>query len=85
MTRKTLPKGSLAWFVPKRFGVGVTPATWQGYAAMVVFVTALVIANDRMPTRGGKIAVVTALTLAFLAVVGVKTKVRLGWRWNGDK
>jgi hypothetical protein len=30
-----------AWFRPKRFGWGFTPATWQGWAVIVVFAVVL--------------------------------------------
>jgi hypothetical protein len=34
--------GARPWFRPKTFGMGMTPATWQGWAAVLVFVALLV-------------------------------------------
>ena len=82
MTRQRLRPGSSAWFAPKRYGFGATPATWQGWLLTAVFVVALIMAGERMPTDRTKLAVGLALTAAFVAIVAVKTEGGWRWRWR---
>ncbi len=73
-----------AWFRPKRFGWGMTPVTWQGWALTVGCLVA-VIALMRSPlpdwVRGGG----AILVLAGLIIVAARrTEGPLRWRWGGD-
>jgi hypothetical protein len=69
------------WFVPKRYGYGATPITWQGWALTLGF-TALSIALVILlkDNRLQMIAVFVPLTLAFMIICARTT--RGGWRWR---
>jgi ABC-type dipeptide/oligopeptide/nickel transport system permease subunit len=40
-------KGSKSWFGPKRFGFGLRPQTWQGWA-IVIAVAVIVVVVSRL-------------------------------------
>lgn len=68
------------WFAPKRFGYGTgLPIAWQGWAVLVVYILAIVVAMRGLPLVAGLIAVVAA-TAALIAVC--KKKTAGGWRWR---
>ena len=73
-----------AWFRPKRFGWGMTPVTWQGWALTIGGMIA-VIALMRSPlpdwVRGGGAMLVLA---GLIAVAARRTDGSLRWRWGGD-
>lgn len=73
-----------AWFRPKRFGWGLTPAAWQGWVLTIAF-TVAVIALTRSPLpgwiRGGGALLLLA---GFIAVAARRTDGILRWRWRGD-
>ena len=73
------------WFVPRRYGYGATPATWQGWAitiAFILFALGVVLRLKDDPL------VQMAILLPAIAVLIVITarKTRGGWRWRwGEK
>jgi len=73
------------WFVPKGFGFGVTPVTWQGWAVMLGFPAALVATTRLMPAGVPRIIVYVALIAAFVVITANKTDGGLRWRWGNDK
>lgn len=62
------------WFAPKRFGIGYSPASWQGWALLAIYAASM-IAMPRLLPEGGHIRVVTmaALTVGFLIIAFSKT------------
>ena len=56
------------WFSPKRFGLGATPVTWQGWALTLGFCAALLIDIRRMPGIAPKVIVALALIAAFSTI-----------------
>jgi hypothetical protein len=84
-----------AWFKPKRYGYGASPANWKGWAAtagfaLVVVATALVTFGWQ-PDRGtppsvSQIAVwlltVAVLAGGFVSLARAKTDGQWGWRWG---
>ncbi|WP_150126786.1 hypothetical protein [Sphingomonas panacis] len=68
------------WFVPKWFGFGATPVTWQGWAVMLGFLAALVATTRLMPVGVPRIVAYVALIAAFGVVAANKTGLR--WRWG---
>ena len=74
------------WFVPKTYGYGATPNTWQGWLVTAIMVamtlaTALVV----LPTWGVLTwgALLAAMLIAFAAFVRWKTDGTWKWRWGG--
>lgn len=72
------------WFVPKVFGLGATPVTWQGWAATLVFAGALVAVIRWVPGAVDKIVIGVALFAAFGVLTAYKTYGGLRWRWGAD-
>jgi len=68
------------WFVPKRFGYGATPVTWQGWAVTLGFVAAMLVAVRVLPSLFEKIIVAVALLAGLLVVCIAKTDGDLRWR-----
>lgn len=73
------------WFVPKLFGIGATPVTWQGWALTIGFSLLLVLDVRFMPETIAKVGVAVALALVFFTVVVRKTQGGWGWRWGVRK
>jgi hypothetical protein len=73
------------WFVPKRYGYGAVPISWQGWALTLGFVALLGGATPLL--RRSPLAffsVVAMLTVAFVVICARTT--RGGWRWRwGDE
>lgn len=83
------------WFKPKTYGYGATPSGWKGWAAVAVYVAAILALTlpllawpADMPS-GPKIwqiltwvAFVAGLTVAFVRFTRAKTDGQWGWRWG---
>ena len=71
------------WFVPKLFGLGATPVTWQGWA-LVLGAVALVALDMRfVEPRLVKIVIAIALLVTLTGVSAHKTAGGWRWRWGG--
>jgi len=70
------------WFVPKLFGFGATPVTWQGWALTLGFCTALLLDIRFLPGEPNKIIVGVALAAAFATIAWRKTDGGWRWRWG---
>ncbi len=69
------------WFRPKRYGYGATPQTWQGWAAIALFVVAMVL--DLWFLRGAaRWAVGGMLIATFIALAYAKSGAPWRWRWG---
>ncbi|RZM34622.1 MAG: hypothetical protein EOP67_16075 [Sphingomonas sp.] len=68
------------WFVPKAFGIGATPVTWQGWALTLGFAVLAVLDMTLMPDRVARVGVLVALLLLFTLIAIRKT--RGGWSWH---
>jgi hypothetical protein len=69
------------WFVPKRYGYGATPITWQGWAltfGFVLITIGLALALGRHPLQ--LFAALIPLLIAFTVICARTT--RGGWRWR---
>jgi hypothetical protein len=72
-----------AWFVPKRYGYGATPSTWQGWLTTIVFVIAVMI--DARIFDGIERWIGIAILLAvFVLLVYTKTSGQWRWRWGKE-
>jgi len=68
------------WFVPRLFGLGATPVTWQGWA--LVLGTVALVAFDMRFAEPGLVKVVIAIAL-LVTLIGVSAhKTAGGWRWR---
>ena len=68
------------WFVPKRFGYGATPVTWQGWLVTFGFAASLLLALWLLPAVPEKIIVSLAMLAAMLRIAVIKTDG--AWRWR---
>ena len=73
------------WFVPKRYGWGATPVTWQGWALTIGFVL-IGIADVRLFGRRPLVlvAVLIPFLVMFMVVTARTTKGGWRWRWGDD-
>lgn len=70
------------WFAAKRFGIGLSPASWEGWAATYALV--LLIAGAVIALRGQRPLLALALGVliaAFIVLTLVKSD-RKPWRWR---
>ena len=69
------------WFVPKRYGYGGTPVTWQGWVAILGFIA--VFAAIVLLVPGWPRWLLGALAVALFAIfVCAKTDGGCRWRWG---
>jgi hypothetical protein len=79
------------WFKAKTFGWGWTPATWQGWVVMLMYVatiagSAFVSLWPRASVAGwiGYFSAIAVATVLLMAVC-YKTGEKPGWRWGKPK
>ena len=70
------------WFVPKLFGIGATPVTWQGWALTLGFAALLILDIRFMPDPIARLVVGVALFAVFTVIAVRKTKGGWRWRWG---
>ncbi len=70
------------WFVPKIFGFGATPVTWQGWVLTLLFVGALLADIRLVPGITAKIVLGLALTAIVIPIIIGKTDGGWRWRWG---
>ena len=81
------------WFRPRRYGIGATPITWQGWLFIVVFVPILLFVIEvplyalklfgitiAGPWIAGWPLVTLPVTLVFILIAKAKTNGE--WRWR---
>ncbi len=85
---KDNPKGY--WFKRKLYGWGWTPAKWQGWATLLVFIALLTLntirfdVNKYQTETGVVYFILETLALIFLLVlVCIKTGEKPKWQWGG--
>jgi hypothetical protein len=81
------------WFKQRRYGMGATPSTWQGWVFVLVFL-AIVLACVGLVTLAGShnssagaIAALVALLAAIAVMIWLawrKTEGGWRWRWGGE-
>ena len=75
------------WFKTRRYGFGLSPATWQGWASLAVTILLVVLPGFWLPDHGHTalhvwFAVwVVLVVVGFLAVVRARGP-RMRWRWG---
>ena len=73
------------WFVPKMFGFGATPVTWQGWTLTIGSAIMLVLDIRFMPGAIAKVGVGVALFAGFMVFAIRKTQGGWGWHWGVRK
>ena len=79
------------WFKAKTYGWGWTPATWQGWVVMLIYVGAIgasaFICLFPKPTTAGWTGYASTIAVAtvLLIVVCFKKGETPGWRWGKPK
>ena len=73
------------WFVPKLFGLGATPVTWQGWALTLGFAALLLLDVRFMPDMIAKVGVGAALFAGFMGIAIRKTQGGWSWHWGVRK
>lgn len=77
------------WFKPKRYGLGASPTSWEGWAVTAVYVAAIAALALRFGDEHGQhsvafIAIGTALTIVFVGICWAKTEGGWHWRWGDN-
>ena len=82
MTSKKL-KFNKYWFKPRRFGLGATPTTWEGWLVVFLFLLWVVylVANTGPESSAYMPLMVIAIVLLII-VSKKKTKGQWKWRWG---
>ena len=75
------------WFKPRRYGLGATPTTWQGWAVIALYVAAICalavwFEQDRHAHAWVFFLLVAWLTGILLFVCWKRTKGGWHWRWG---
>ena len=73
------------WFVPKLFGIGATPVTWQGWALTAGFAALLLLDIRFVPVPVAQVVIALALTAAFTVICVRTTQGGWRWRWGSDQ
>lgn len=69
------------WFVPKRYGFGAVPITWQGWALTIGFAAAAIAAGAKFGKSPSQLAAIMVPLIAVFTVICARTT-RAGWRWR---
>ena len=76
------------WFRKRKYGVGLTPATWQGWLLLIVFVLLFLSIShlsgnlNYARNRTNIIAELVILVAVFVAAVYWKGEKPIQWRWG---
>ena len=74
------------WFAPKRYGLGATPVTWQGWALTLGLVGILILLSRTFAGRPILLfAAAVPLVVAFVVIVARTTRGGWHWRWGEDE
>lgn len=73
------------WFVPKLFGFGATPVTWQGWALTLGMVALMILDARFVEPSLVKVVVAIGVIVGYIAIAAHKTPGGWHWRWGpGD-
>ena len=73
------------WFVPKRFGYGAMPNTWEGWTLIALYILIIVSSIKYLMFVNRVLFGVFVFAMLFILVYvsKIKTKGDWKWRWNG--
>ena len=73
------------WFVPRRYGYGATPVTWQGWAITIAFIRlalgVITLFKDRPAIE---FAILVPATVVLMTITARTTRGGFRWRWGED-
>lgn len=69
------------WFAPKRYGLGATPISWQGWALTIAYVLLAIGLSVEFATWPLQLFAILVLPTVVFMVISAKTT-RGGWRWR---
>ena len=73
------------WFVPRRYGYGATPVTWQGWAISIAFILLALGVITRFKERPLiEFAILSPATVVLLILTAKTTRGGWRWRWGED-
>ncbi len=81
------------WFRPHRYGIGVSPFTWEGYAFTVCYIAGLIFLADVSGVLGSAVteqafarflAAFFVLSAVYTLFAWLKTDGSWRWRWGRD-
>jgi hypothetical protein len=87
MTQKTTDY----WFTPRRYGYGATPATWQGWAALLALPLVCALVTLALfawlpPVMAFILFAIFLPAAVFVFIALARTKTDGEWRWSwGDR
>jgi len=82
------------WFKPKRYGVGATPISWEGWALTAACVVGVVAASLLMLPRGQRVhgdewvawsVIVGIVVVGSVFISCWKTDGEWRWRWGNER
>ena len=82
------------WFIPKSYGYGFYPITWEGWISVFIFIGLLLISayvngffTLEIGTKSGLNFILDVCILSSLFTVIFKDKIKDGlqWRWGSKK
>lgn len=72
------------WFVPKKYGFGARPNSWQGWLATILFCLIIAAATQFLNhNRWAAVSAIVTATMIFMLIAINNT--RGGWRWRWGK
>ena len=73
------------WFVPRRYGYGANPVTWQGWAITIAFILFALWVITRFNGQPlVEIALLIPATIVLLVITAKTTRGGWRWRWGED-
>ena len=75
------------WFVPKRYGFGAAPNSWQGWLLLGGYVLLVGTAGLLIPRISwwGYGSFLIILTAVFMMIIARTTKGGIRWRWGEEE
>ncbi len=73
------------WFKNKRFGWGWVPATWEGWAITLLFVSLAVGAGVEFGEDSTEFLVSIVILVSLLLLICYATGEKPEWRWGNKK
>ena len=73
------------WFIPRRYGCGAIPVTWQGWALIIGFIAmGLAVTFHWHGRHYIEAAILVPATILLLVVIAKTTRGGWRWRWGED-
>ena len=71
------------WFKPRRFGLGATPTTWEGWLVVLVFIIWIAYVSIKITSESNIFMPLMAISIVLLISISrKKTNGLWKWRWG---